>query len=62
MDEIYALCDRVTILRDGRRVDTRALQGLDRLDLVCAMLGRAGPGGSRRGEEEVPGIDIPNGI
>ena len=40
MDEIYALCDTVTILRDGRRVDTRRLQGLDRLDLVCAMLGR----------------------
>jgi monosaccharide-transporting ATPase len=40
MDEIYALCDRVTILRDGRRVATRSLEGLDRLDLVCAMLGR----------------------
>ncbi len=40
MDEIYTLCDTVTILRDGRRVDTRPLQGLDRLDLICAMLGR----------------------
>ncbi len=40
MDELYAICDRVTILRDGKLVDTRPLAGLERLDLVCLMLGK----------------------
>ncbi|NUO64149.1 MAG: sugar ABC transporter ATP-binding protein [Gemmatimonadaceae bacterium] len=39
-DELYAICDRVTILRDGALVGTRPLAGLDRVDLVCMMLGR----------------------
>jgi monosaccharide-transporting ATPase len=39
-DELYAVCNRVTILRDGRLVGTRALAGLERLDLVCMMLGK----------------------
>ncbi|MBM0256395.1 sugar ABC transporter ATP-binding protein [Micromonospora sp. 4G55] len=40
LDELYQLCDRVTVLRDGRVVHTGALAGLDRLRLVSAMLGR----------------------
>jgi ribose transport system ATP-binding protein len=40
-DELYALCQRVTVLRDGARVATRALAGLDRIDLVALMLGRS---------------------
>lgn len=39
-DELYAICDRVTILRDGRLVGTHRLANLDRLDLVCLMLGK----------------------
>jgi galactofuranose transport system ATP-binding protein len=39
-DELYTVCDRVTILRDGKLVGTRALAGLERLDLVCMMLGK----------------------
>jgi galactofuranose transport system ATP-binding protein len=39
-DELYAICDRVTVLRDGRLVETRLLTGLERLDLVCLMLGK----------------------
>ncbi len=39
-DELYAVCDRVTILRDGKLVGTRLLEGLERIDLVCMMLGR----------------------
>jgi galactofuranose transport system ATP-binding protein len=39
-DDLYAVCDRVTILRDGRLVGTRPLAGLERLDLVCLMLGK----------------------
>jgi len=40
LDELYAVCDRVTVLRDGRHVGTHALSGLDRVDLVCLMLGK----------------------
>jgi ribose transport system ATP-binding protein len=39
-DELYAICDRVTVLRDGKLVGTYALAGLERLDLVCLMLGK----------------------
>jgi ribose transport system ATP-binding protein len=39
-DELYTVCDRVTILRDGKLVDTRLLAGLEKLDLVCMMLGK----------------------
>ena len=40
-DELYAVCDRVTVLRDGRHIATRPLAGLERLDLVCLMLGKS---------------------
>ncbi|HWT03764.1 MAG TPA: sugar ABC transporter ATP-binding protein [Pyrinomonadaceae bacterium] len=39
-DELYAVCDRVTVLRDGHLVGTYELAGLESLDLVCLMLGR----------------------
>ena len=39
-DELYAVCDSVTVLRDGKFVATRPLAGLERLDLVCLMLGK----------------------
>ncbi|MDQ6888002.1 MAG: sugar ABC transporter ATP-binding protein [Gemmatimonadota bacterium] len=41
LDELYAICDRVTVLRDGRLVTTRRLAGLERIDLVCLMLGKS---------------------
>ena len=40
LDELYAVCDAVTVLRDGRSVHTGQLAGLDRLRLVSLMLGR----------------------
>jgi ribose transport system ATP-binding protein len=40
-EELYTICDRVTVLRDGRLVDTRPLAGLERLDLVALMLGKS---------------------
>ncbi len=39
-DELYTVCDRVTILRDGKFVATRSLNGLEKIDLVCLMLGK----------------------
>ena len=40
LDELYAVCDRVTVLRDGRTVRAAAMADLPKLDLVAAMLGR----------------------
>jgi ribose transport system ATP-binding protein len=40
LDELYRICDRVTVLRDGRVVHSGPLAGLDRLRLVSLMLGR----------------------
>lgn len=39
-EELYTVCDRVTVLRDGRNIVTRSLATLNRLELVCHMLGR----------------------
>ena len=40
LDELYALCDRVTVMRDGQTVAQSAMAGMDRLQLVTTMLGR----------------------
>jgi ribose transport system ATP-binding protein len=40
LDELYAVCDRVTIMRDGRTVRVSDMGELSKLDLVTAMLGR----------------------
>ncbi|OLR93540.1 sugar ABC transporter ATP-binding protein [Actinokineospora bangkokensis] len=40
VDELYRVCDSVTVLRDGQVVHTGALAGLDRVRLVATMLGR----------------------
>jgi monosaccharide-transporting ATPase len=40
LEEVYRLCDRVTVLRDGRLVHTGPLAELSRLELVSRMLGR----------------------
>jgi galactofuranose transport system ATP-binding protein len=40
LDELYELCERVTVLRDGRLVHTGALDELPRLELIAQMLGR----------------------
>ncbi len=40
LDEVFALCQRVTVLRDGKLVMTNQLAGLTAEDLVKAMVGR----------------------
>jgi monosaccharide-transporting ATPase len=41
MDEIYRVCERVTVLRDGRVVHVGDLSDLPRMELVSLMLGRS---------------------
>lgn len=40
MDEIFRLCDRITVLRDGETVGTRARADTDRDELIRMMVGR----------------------
>ena len=40
LDELYAVCDRVTIMRDGRTVAVAPLAEMNKLQLVATMLGR----------------------
>ncbi len=40
LDEVFRLCDAVTVLRDGRRVHTGPISEITRLELVSRMLGR----------------------
>ena len=49
LDELYAVCDRVTIMRDGSTVDVRELKELTRVELVARMLGKE-LGEVRRGQ------------
>ena len=41
LDQVYDIADRVTVLRNGRRVGSRPIEGLGRMDLVTMMLGEA---------------------
>jgi ribose transport system ATP-binding protein len=40
LDELYKVCDRVTIMRDGRTVRVEDMANIGKLELVSAMLGR----------------------
>jgi rhamnose transport system ATP-binding protein len=40
LEEVFAICQRVTVLRDGRLVLSQQLEGLTAGDLVRAMVGR----------------------
>jgi ribose transport system ATP-binding protein len=40
LDELYAVCDRVTIMRDGQTVAERAMSDISKLELVAIMLGK----------------------
>lgn len=40
MEELYRVCDRVTVMRDGQVVGSSAMEDIDRLQLVSMMLGR----------------------
>jgi ribose transport system ATP-binding protein len=50
LDEVFDIADRVTVLRDGRKVGTWEASALDQEQLVSLMVGGAklDPGGKRR--------------
>src|SRR5438094_2498519 len=40
MDEIFRVCDRVTVLRDGSTIGTRSIAGTNIEELIRMMVGR----------------------
>lgn len=40
LDEIYQNCERITLIRDGKWILTRELEGFSREDLISNMIGR----------------------
>jgi rhamnose transport system ATP-binding protein len=40
LEELPVLADRVTVLRDGRTIDTREMEGVSRAELIRMMVGR----------------------
>ncbi|MFB2566243.1 galactofuranose ABC transporter, ATP-binding protein YtfR [Rhizobium sp. IMFF44] len=40
LEQVYEICDRITVLRNGRLVGTRDANGLPRQTLIAMMLGR----------------------
>jgi galactofuranose transport system ATP-binding protein len=40
LDQVFEICDRVTVLRNGRRIVTERTAELDRVRLISHMLGR----------------------
>ena len=40
MNEVFTLADRVTVLRDGRKIDTLERSGYDEKSLISLMIGR----------------------
>ena len=40
MDEIFHICDHVTVLRDGKLIDSRPIKAIDEQSLISLMVGR----------------------
>ncbi|TFG85111.1 MAG: ABC transporter ATP-binding protein [Spirochaetales bacterium] len=55
LHEVTALCDRITVLRDGRRMGTRPAAGVQRNELIKMMVGRELKALEHRGY--TPGIE-----
>jgi monosaccharide-transporting ATPase len=54
LDQVYAVSDRITVLRNGRLVGTRPTSELPRVDLVSMMLGRSLAAVTEHGRRAAP--------
>jgi galactofuranose transport system ATP-binding protein len=61
LDELYALCDDVTVMRDGRVVHVGPIAELDRLHLIALMLGRDVSEVSRHGRTAFEHVEVQEG-
>lgn len=61
MGEIFQVCDRVTVLRDGRYVATTPVKDIDEPTLVEQMIGRRLSSPTRRGSSDARSAPSPIG-
>jgi simple sugar transport system ATP-binding protein len=54
LDQVYAVSDRITVLRNGKLVGTRQTNDLTKVDLVSMMLGRTLAAATEHGRRAVP--------
>ncbi|THF78476.1 sugar ABC transporter ATP-binding protein [Cohnella fermenti] len=54
LHEVFQICDRATVMRDGRMIVSEPTAGLDTSDIIHAMLGRSL-------DDEYPKQDVPIG-
>ncbi|MHB1335865.1 MAG: sugar ABC transporter ATP-binding protein [Candidatus Humimicrobiaceae bacterium] len=40
LEEVFKICDRVTVLRDGKKIGTKSIKEVQKQDLVKMMIGR----------------------
>ncbi|HHT78381.1 MAG TPA: sugar ABC transporter ATP-binding protein [Actinobacteria bacterium] len=40
LEEVFKICDKVTVLRDGKKIDTKMINDVEKQDLVKMMIGR----------------------
>jgi len=40
LDEIYEICDKITVFRDGTYIDSRDIAGIDQNEMIRLMVGR----------------------
>lgn len=41
LDEVFAIADEVTVLRDGKKIDTKPINELDKNSIITMMVGRS---------------------
>ena len=58
LDEVLRICDRVTVLRDGRNAGTREVSGLERGELVELILGEGVGAVARPTDGAVPRREV----
>ncbi|HTQ03332.1 MAG TPA: sugar ABC transporter ATP-binding protein [Polyangiaceae bacterium] len=58
LDEIFRIADRISVLRDGRRVFTRPAREVTRDELVDAMVGGRAPTAKSERERVFPGLRL----
>lgn len=60
LDELFEICDGVTVLRDGRHVSSARISALTKLDLIASMLGRSADDIRKAGRTELAGSRAPS--
>jgi len=58
MDEIFRLCDRITVLRDGRTIGTCDIAATTRAEIIRMMVGRTVSAVSRRPRPQRDGVAL----